>query len=60
MKYLKKKKKLNIEVPQDPEISHLGVDTEQTKIWKDACSPMITATLGTNTRHGSNLSVEHR
>ena len=43
----KQKQKLNIEVPQDPEIPHLGVDMEQTKIWKDACSPMITATLGT-------------
>ena len=38
-------KKLEIELPYDPEISLLGIHTEETRIERDACTPMFIAAL---------------
>ena len=51
--------KLNIELPQDPEMPLLGINLEKTIIQKDRCTPMFTAALFTKPGHGNNLSV-HR
>ena len=37
--------KLNIELPQDPEMPLLGINLEKTIIQKDRCTPMFTAAL---------------
>ena len=36
-------KKLEIEFPQDPAISLLGIHTEETRIERDTCTPMFIA-----------------
>ena len=38
-------KKLEIELPYDPEIPPLGIYTEETRIERDTCSPMFIAAL---------------
>ena len=38
-------KKLEIELPYDPAIPLLGIDTEETRIERDTCTPMFTAAL---------------
>ena len=38
-------KKLEIELPHDPEIPLLGIHTEETKIKRDTCTPMFIAAL---------------
>jgi len=38
-------KKLEIELPYDPEILLLGLHTEETRIDRDKCTPMFIATL---------------
>ena len=38
-------KKLEIELPYDPAIPLLGVHIEETRIERDMCTPMFTATL---------------
>ena len=38
-------KKLGIKSPYDPAIPLLGIHPEETKIEKDACIPLFTATL---------------
>ena len=38
-------KKLQIEVPYDPAIPLLGIHTEETRIERDACTPMFIAAL---------------
>ena len=43
-------KKLGIKPPCDPAIPHLGVYPEETKIEKDTCIPLFTATLFTIAR----------
>ena len=40
-------KKLEIELPQDPEILWLGINTKETRIERDTCTPMFTAALFT-------------
>ena len=40
-------KKLEIELPYDPAILLLGIDTKETRTEKDACTPMFTAPLFT-------------
>ena len=40
-------KKLNIELPNDPEIPLLGIYLEETIIRKDICTPMFIAALFT-------------
>ena len=40
-------KKLKIELPYDPAIPLLGVHTEETRIKRDMCTPMIIAALFT-------------
>ena len=43
-------KKLEIGLPYDPAIPLLGIHTEETKIEKDTCIPMLIATLFTIAR----------
>ena len=38
-------KKMQIELPYDPEISLLGIHTEETRIERDICIPMFIAAL---------------
>ena len=38
-------KKLEIELPYDPEIPLLGIHTEETRSERDMCTPMFTAAL---------------
>ena len=38
-------KKLKIELPYDPAIPFLGIYLEKTLIWKDTCTPVLTAAL---------------
>ena len=38
-------KKLEIELPYDPEISLLGIHTEETRIERDTCAQMFIAAL---------------
>ena len=38
-------RKVNIELPYDPEIPLLGIYPEKTIIQKDKCTPMVTAAL---------------
>ena len=38
-------KKLEIELPYDPAIPLLGIHTEETRIKRDTCTPMIIAAL---------------
>ena len=38
-------KKLEIELPNDPEIPLLGIHTEETRIERDMCSPMFITAL---------------
>ena len=38
-------KKLEIELPYDPEIPLLGIHTEETRYERDACTPMFIAAL---------------
>ena len=43
-------KKLEIELPYDPEIPLLGIHTEETRIERDMCTPMFIAALFTIAR----------
>ena len=43
-------KKLDIELPYNPGIPLLGIYTEETKIERDTCTPMLTAALFTRAR----------
>ena len=43
-------KKLEIELPYDPASPLLGIHTEETRIERDTCTPMFTATLFTIAR----------
>ena len=47
---LKKKKKLEIELPYDPAIPLLGIHTKEIIIEKDTCTPMFIAALFTAAR----------
>ena len=38
-------KKLEIELPYDPAILLLGIDTEETRIERDTCTPMFVTAL---------------
>ena len=38
-------KKLEIELPYDPEIPLLGIHTEETRIERDTCTPMFITAL---------------
>ena len=38
-------KKLEIELPYDPEIPLLGIHTEETRIERDTCTPIFVAAL---------------
>ena len=40
-------RKLEIELPFDPAIPHLGIYPEKTTTGKDTCTPMFTAALFT-------------
>ena len=46
-RFLKKKKKLKIELPYDPAIPLLGIYPEKTLIRKDKCTPMFIVALFT-------------
>ena len=50
-------KKMEIELPYDPEIPLLGIHTEETRSERDMCTPMFTAAIFTKLGHGSNLDV---
>ena len=43
-------KKLEIEVPYDPAIPLLGIYTEETRIERDTCTPMLLAAVFTIAR----------
>ena len=43
-------KKLEIELPYDPAIPLLGINTEETRIERDTCTPMFIAALFIITR----------
>ena len=43
-------KKLEIELPHDPEIPLLGIHTEETGIERDTCTPVFVAALFIITR----------
>ena len=43
-------KKLEVELPYNPAIPLLGIDTEETRIERDTCTPMFTAALFTIAR----------
>ena len=43
-------KKLEIELPYDPAIPLLGINTEETRIERDMCTPMFTVALLTIAR----------
>ena len=43
-------KKLEIELPYDPTIPLLGIQTEKTRIERDMCTPVLTAALFTIAR----------
>ena len=43
-------KKLEIELPYDPAIPLLGIDTEETRIERDTCTPVYIAALFTVAR----------
>ena len=43
-------KKLEIELPYDPAIPHLGIHTKKTRIERDTCTPMFIAALFTIAR----------
>ena len=49
-KFIKKKKKLKIELPYDPTIPLLGIYPEKTIIQKETCTTMFIAALFTITR----------
>ena len=51
-------KKLEIELPYDPEIPLLGIP-EDTRIERDMCTPTFITTVFTIARHGNKLDV-HR
>ena len=53
-------KKLNIELPHDPEISLLGIYSEKTIIQIDTCTPMFTAALFTIARTWKELNVHQQ
>jgi len=53
-------KKLKIEQPYDPAIPLLGIHPEETIIYKDTGTPMFSATLLQQLRHGSNLNVHQK
>ena len=40
-------KKLEIELPYDPEIPLLGIHTEETRIERDTCTPLFITALST-------------
>ena len=42
--------KLEIELPYDPAIPLLGINTEETRIERDTCTPMFIAALFTVAR----------
>ena len=48
-------KKLKIELPYDPEIPLLGIDTEETRIERDTCTPVFIAALFTIARTWKQL-----
>ena len=48
--------KLGIKPPYDPVIPLLDIYPEETKIEKDTCIPLFTATL----EHGSNLDFHQQ
>ena len=43
-------KKLEIEVPYDPEIPQLGIHTEETRTERDTCTPVFISALFTIAR----------
>ena len=53
-------KKLEIELPCDPAILLLGIHTKETRIERDACTPMFITALYTIARNGSNLDVHQQ
>ena len=53
-------KKLEIELPYDPEIPLLGIHTEEIRIERHMCIPMFIAALFIIARTGSNLDVHQQ
>ena len=50
-------KKLEIELPYDPAIPLQSINTEETRIEGDVCTPVFIAALFTIAIKGSNLAV---
>ena len=53
-------KKLERELPYDPAIPLLGIHTKETRIGRDACTPMFITALFIMSEHGSNLDVHQQ
>ena len=53
-------KKLEIELPYDPEIPLLGIHTEETRIERDTCTPMFIAALFIIARTWKQLDVHQQ
>ena len=50
-------KKLKVELTYDPAIPLLGIFQKKILIWKDTCTPVLTATLFTGAGHGDSLNA---
>ena len=53
-------KKLEIEPPYDPAIPPLGINTEETRIERDTCTPVFITALLQYLGHGSNLDAHQQ
>ena len=55
------KKKLEIDLPYDPEISLLGIHTEETRIERETCTPMfITAVYNTQDIESTQIHISRK
>ena len=53
-------KKLKIELPYNTASPQLGIYTKETRIERDACTPMFITALFIMSEHGSNLDVHQQ
>ena len=53
-------KKLEIELPYDPEIPLLGIYTEETRIERDTCTPMFSTVYNNQDMEAAQMSISRR
>ena len=53
-------KKLEIELPYDPAIPMLGIQTEETRIKRDTCTPVFIAALFIIARTWKHLDIHQQ